>query len=123
MFTKENMMFKDWLIEEINKRKWSQADLAKKAGVARATISNLLNEVRNPGTDLIIAIANALDYPPEFVFRKADILPPIQESTEQVEELNYLFDKFPESEKGALLKYMRIKLMMIEEEKTKKASR
>jgi len=75
MFTKENMMFKDWLIDEMNNRKWSQADLAKKSGVARATISNLLNEVRNPGTDLIIAIANALDYPAEYVMRRAGILP------------------------------------------------
>lgn len=56
MLTKENMMFKDWLIEEMNNRKWSQADLAKKTGVASATISNLLNEVRNPGTDLIIGL-------------------------------------------------------------------
>ncbi|MEL7658758.1 MAG: helix-turn-helix transcriptional regulator [Bacillota bacterium] len=119
MFTKENMMFKDWLIDEMNNRKWSQADLAKKSGVARATISNLLNEVRNPGTDLIIAIANALDYPAEYVMRRAGILPIKSEQSEQKEELLFLFDKLPEKEKEDLLKYTRIKLMMAEEEAKK----
>ena len=101
----------------------SKADLAKKAGVARATISNLLNEVRNPGTDLIMAIANAFDYPAEYVFRKAGILSPIPEETEQKEELLYLFDQFSEEEKEDLLTYMEIKIKMFDDEQAKKAKK
>jgi hypothetical protein len=43
-------------------------------------------------------------------------LPPLPETTEQHQELTYLFDKFPEDEQKDLLSYMRIKLEMLERE-------
>ncbi|MBU0519009.1 helix-turn-helix domain-containing protein [bacterium] len=109
-----NETFNKWLIEEMKARGWSQADLARNSGTARATISNLLNEVRNPGTELISALAEALDYPVEFVMRKAGILSPAPRETEKREELNHLFDKLPEDEKDDLLDYLHIKLEMLE---------
>jgi len=39
-----------------------------------ATVSKILNGERNPGPDFCRALARALNYPQEFVFRKAGLL-------------------------------------------------
>ncbi|HAF62041.1 MAG TPA: hypothetical protein DCK95_06920 [Anaerolineaceae bacterium] len=106
--------FTDWLNTELNVRNWSYADLSKKSGISQAHISKVFSGQRGVGIEFCEKIARALDLPTSLVFRKAGILPPEPEKTKQREELNYLFDKFPEDEKSDLLKYMRIKLMMFE---------
>lgn len=106
--------FNDWLLGELKEREWSFAKLSRKSGISQAHISKVFSEQRNAGNEFCESIANALGYPPEFVFRKAGILPPAPEHTEQIAQLNYLFNKFSEVEKKDLLTYMRIKLMMVE---------
>ena len=53
--------FVDWLIDQMNSKGLSQAELAKKAGVSRAAISNLLNGSRGAGINLLNALAKGLD--------------------------------------------------------------
>lgn len=108
--------FHDWLEDEISKRNWKPADFCKTANIDSGFLSKVLSGERNPGLSFIERAASALDYPKEFVFRKAGILPPAARTTEQHEELTYLFDRFPDDEKKDLLSYMRIKLTMLERE-------
>lgn len=68
--------FGQWLSGEMKKRGWSQADLAKKADVSRATISRVISGTRNVGPDLCLSLAIALKVPAEEIFRIAGILPP-----------------------------------------------
>ena len=72
--------FLRWLQTEMNKRGWSQGDLAKHAGISRAAITHVLNRTRMPGPDFCRAMARTLGYPQEYVFRLAglitDPLPP-----------------------------------------------
>ncbi|NMC59505.1 MAG: helix-turn-helix transcriptional regulator [Candidatus Methanofastidiosa archaeon] len=112
--------FSAWLLQELEKREWTQAKLAEKAHVKKSTISRILRGERGIGNEVAISIAKALDYPQEKIFRLIGLLPTIKQKSEQKEELNFLFDKLPEKEKEDLLKYIRIKLMMIEDE-TKRA--
>ncbi len=74
MFSMEK--FGDWLQSQLDKKRWSQADLAKNAHISRGTLSNILSGTRGVGEDTITAIAHALKLPPETVFRAAGILPP-----------------------------------------------
>lgn len=67
--------FAEWLEGEIQKRGWRAADLAREARIGRPTLSHILSGIRNAGPDVALAIARALDLPPEQVFRKAGILP------------------------------------------------
>ena len=69
------MEFSDWLIQELNARDWTQADLARASGLTTAAISRLISGSRGAGPETCTAIANALKLPPEFVFRKAGLLP------------------------------------------------
>jgi transcriptional regulator with XRE-family HTH domain len=67
--------FPNWLQSELDKRQWSQADLAYSAGISRAVINKLLNKKTYPQPDTLQAIARALKIPVETVYRVAGLLP------------------------------------------------
>lgn len=99
--------FSDYLLDELKVKDWSQADLAKKAGVSRAAISDILSGRRSPGVDLCTAIADALDLPPETVFRAAGLLPPMPTyNAAQQEILNYKMAELTPEQRDELIKYI-----------------
>ena len=53
--------FGEWLNEELQQRKWIQADLARETGLPDATISRILSGERGVGKKSIACIARALD--------------------------------------------------------------
>jgi len=116
-------MFGEWLNEELKKRGLSQYAFGKMIDVPPTHINHLINGRRKPSAEMLETIAKGLKLPQEEIYRRAGILPQAPPKSEQKEMLNYLFDRFPEKEKKDLLTYMRIKLMMLEEEKTKNASK
>lgn len=65
-----------WILDELNRRGWTPADLAKKAKIHQATLSNILNGNRKAGPEICLAVAEALGEKPEKVFRMAGLLPP-----------------------------------------------
>ena len=67
--------FPDWLQSELDKRRWSQADLAYSAGISRAVVNKLLNRKTYPQPDTLQAIARAFKIPVETVYRAAGLLP------------------------------------------------
>lgn len=68
--------FSDWLLEEMNKRGWSQADLARASGLNRQSVSDYVNRRRtNPEPEALVSIANAFKISPITIFRKAGLLP------------------------------------------------
>lgn len=72
--------FPDWLQSELDKRDWSQADLANSAGISRAVVNKLLNRKTFPQPDTLQAIARAFKIPVETVYRAAGLLPQETES-------------------------------------------
>jgi transcriptional regulator with XRE-family HTH domain len=65
-----------WILDELNKRDWTPADLAKRAKIHQATLSNILNGNRKAGPEICLAVADALGERPERIFRLAGLLPP-----------------------------------------------
>jgi transcriptional regulator with XRE-family HTH domain len=65
-----------WILEELSRRDWTPADLAKRADIHQATLSNILNGNRKAGPEICLAIAQALGEKPEKIFRMAGLLPP-----------------------------------------------
>lgn len=106
--------FSDWLNQELKKRGWSQADLARASGKDSAVISNITNGRRGVGVELCRVIAEALKIPPETVLRAAGHLPPVPKKTEREEELLFLYRSFSEKEKEELIRYIRIRLSLQE---------
>lgn len=70
-----NMTFATWLDKELEKRGWNKSELARRANVGQSSISLIYSEKRNPGVEICLAIAKALDLPPEEVYRAAGLLP------------------------------------------------
>lgn len=68
--------FSSWLNEMATQNGWSGNELARRAGVTGATISNVMNERTAVTYDLCAGIAKALQVPAEDVFRRAGLLPP-----------------------------------------------
>lgn len=109
------MELTDFIQQELKKREWSQADLARRSGMTTGGISMLLTQTRKPSPDTLTILAKVFNYPPEKLFVIAGLLPQGLESSAQKEELLHLFDQLPEKEKKDLLKYIRINLAMLEQ--------
>jgi transcriptional regulator with XRE-family HTH domain len=96
--------FPDWLQSELDKRQWSQADLAYSAGISRAVVNKLLNRRTYPQPDTLQAIARAFKIPVETVYRAAGLLPQESEvdtfAAEIIHKLKLIKD--PERRKTAI---------------------
>ena len=66
--------FSEWLFEELNRRDWTYAQLAKAGGISRASISLIISGDRQPGPKVAQGIARAFGYPAEDVMRRAGLL-------------------------------------------------
>jgi len=83
--------FGDWLMDKLNQKDWSQADLARRSGVSRTSISDIISGRRQVGKDLAVSVSEALALPLEEVFRAAGLLPSRPDSDEIVDRINYLY--------------------------------
>jgi transcriptional regulator with XRE-family HTH domain len=106
--------FDVWLLNVLQERKISQAELARLAGISKGTISNLIHGTAGVGPDSLSAISHALKLPPEIVFRAAGILPPERASEEIIEEIIHLTSDLPESERNEVLAYVRMRKERLE---------
>lgn len=109
--------FGEWLLLELEKRDWSQAELARKSGVTRQAINAFVNQRRmTPDNDTLIGIASALNEPPETVYRAAGLLPELPSIHKARQEiLDYKLSELSEEELDQVLEYIDF----IHERKTK----
>ncbi len=69
--------FTGWIKEELKERGWSMNELARRAGLSSAHMSNVLNEKQKPGIDFCLGVANAFGEPEEEVIRMAGLISPL----------------------------------------------
>lgn len=98
--------FGDWLLEQLRRRNISQSELARISGVSKGTVSNLINGTKGAGQDSITAIARALRLPPEEVFRRAGILPPVPNKDLQDAEILERTSRMTPAQKRAVLAFI-----------------
>lgn len=104
-------IFSDWLLEEMNKRGWSQADLARASGLNRQVISNYINSRRNkPEPDALVALAHGMKMSPIVIFRKAGLLPAEGGDQLKFEDWKYILEELPEEEQEELRKIAEMKI-------------
>jgi transcriptional regulator with XRE-family HTH domain len=110
--------FSEWLSARLSERNLSQAELARRAGVTQATISLVLSENRNPGTEFCEKVARALRMPPEEVFRAAGLLPARADTNPLDERIRYLISTLPTQEdKEDVLAYIEMRTRIAEQRK------
>ena len=100
--------FRQWLTEELVARNWKQADLAREAGISTTAVSAIFSGRHNAGTAVAIKIANALECPPETVFRAAGILPPGKEIDEVVHRIIHDMEGLSLEDRELVSAYIRM---------------
>jgi len=86
--------FVTWLNDELNRRGWSNSELARRANVVPSTVSMILTQEKEPSPETCVGIARAFGIAPERVFRLVGILPPIIIGNDIEKEKQDLLDHF-----------------------------
>jgi transcriptional regulator with XRE-family HTH domain len=102
--------FGDWLVDQLNQKGMTQADLVRRTGISSGHISKIVSGERGAGEKTMAAVSRALQIPPEEVFRKFGLLPPKPKDSIDDEEMLFLYHQFQLSEKEDLKEYMKFKL-------------
>jgi len=111
----EKINFSEWLQNEMNKRGWSQSDLARAADLNRAVINKLLNGKSHPQPTTLEAISRALKIPLETTYRAAGLLPANSDHDETVEEAIYVLKNIRSTQRKATAVAL-LKALITEEE-------
>ena len=102
--------FLSWLDREMSKKGWSDAQLAKKAGISHPVISKARSGIQPIGWEACVAIATALELPPETVLREAGLLPKKTKEDPLNQEILFLVGKLPLEDQQEILEIARMKL-------------
>ena len=111
----EKISFSEWLQKEMNKRGWSQSDLARAADLNRAVINKLLNGKSHPQPSTLEAISRALKIPVESTYRAAGLLPSNSDTDETLEEAIYVLKNIHSAQRKATAVNL-LKALIAEEE-------
>lgn len=93
------------ILKALDERGWSQAELARRAGVAHGTISNLINGNKGVGESTLNAIANAFHIPAVEVFRQAGLIPKVPKVSVREEQLLFMFRRMTEDQQNDVIQY------------------
>lgn len=104
--------FVPWLNDQLNERGWSYNELARRADVSGGSISHIMNQRKNPGYDVCVGIARALEIPPENVLRRAGLLPALPPEVEEEREMVALARRLSGQARQVILTTMRSLLGM-----------
>jgi transcriptional regulator with XRE-family HTH domain len=114
--------FSEWLQAEMDKRGWSQSDLARAAELNRAVINKLLSGKSHPQPVTLEAISRALKIPLETLYRVAGLLPANPDSDDAIEEAMHIFKSIQNSQRRATAMTL-LKALIMEEENERRAEK
>ena len=97
----QRIYFSEWLQAEMDKRGWSQSDLARSADLNRAVINKLLNGKSHPQPATLEAISRAFKIPIEITYRAAGLLPTNPENDDTLEEAIYILKNIQSAQRKA----------------------
>lgn len=118
----QSIYFSEWLQSEMDKRGWSQSDLARYAELNRAVINKLLNGKSHPQPATLEAISRALRIPLETIYRAAGLLPANADSDDAMDEAMHIF-KSIQSRKRRATALALLKALITEEENEERSDK
>ncbi len=109
--TVRNKPLGDWLKEQLERKGWRQADLARKSGLTTAEVSYLvLGKGKKPDPDTIDKLARGLEVPIEQVYRAAGYMEKAPEASEILEEMQYWYERMTPEEREEWLQNGKLKV-------------
>ena len=98
--------FLTWVFEEMNRRDWRNADLARRSGLSDATVSRVFSGERLPSWDFCAGVAQAFGMRAEEIFRQAGLLPSLPPEVVNEQQLVYLYRHLDPARQQAALAMM-----------------
>ena len=106
MYKLMDRLFGEWLNDEIMRRGWSQAELARRSGISRQAISNYITgRILTPDDQALRSIARGLGYSAEEMYRIAGILPQEQKPNSISRAVLHILSQLPEDQQEDILNY------------------
>ena len=99
----------------MDKRGWSQSDLARSAELNRAVINKLLNGKSHPQPSTLESISRALRIPIEITYRAAGLLPVEPDTDDAIEEAIHVLRNIQSAQRKATALTL-LKALITEEE-------
>jgi transcriptional regulator with XRE-family HTH domain len=105
-----DVLFSEWLNEQIRRVEWTQADLAKAAGLRPSTINKMLNsKTKRPSLGSCEALATAFRMSTITILRAAKWLPAEPKFPER-DDLNMIVGQLPDLKRKEMLAIARVML-------------
>ena len=117
MFMTSRKNFSEWMQNERQERDWSQADLARYAGISRAIVNKIENGANTPSPETITSIARAFGVPLTLAFRKAGLLPPELPNDAELNDWKEILAHLSERDRTLLKKTAAIMIELDEKQK------
>ena len=110
--------FRHWLQTQLEQRGWSMSELARRCDVSHPTISRFMSGKRDISSDVVRAIAHALEMPEEQLFRQAGLLSPLPapEDDPTLTRLQEIALRLPAAERQELLDYAQWRYSLQQQE-------
>jgi transcriptional regulator with XRE-family HTH domain len=118
----QRIYFSEWLQAEMDKRGWSQSDLARYADLNRAVINKLLNGKSHPQPSTLESISRALKVPIEITYRAAGLLPVNPDNDDAIEEAIHVLKSIQSAQRRATAIAL-LKALINEEENEQRADK
>ena len=99
----------------MDKRNWSQAELARQSKISPPQITRILSGERGIGEESLNSIAHAFKLPPETVFRAAGILPQQTPESELIQQITHLAKDLSPQEQIDILEFVKLRHRLAEE--------
>ena len=99
-------MFSEFILLELNKREWSQSDLARAANISRTTVSDLITERRKPGKRTCAAIARGFGLPKETIYSAAGLLDEVTARRKVQEIIDYRLSLLEDKQLDEVLSFV-----------------
>jgi transcriptional regulator with XRE-family HTH domain len=106
--------FGKWLENQLEERGFTQSELARRARLTQSSISLVISGARQPGPDLVSAVARGLKLPPEQVYRAAGLLPPARDADPLTEEGIHILGQLEGEDKEEAIRQLRLRLEVAE---------
>ena len=113
--------FGQWLREQRVARGWTQADLARAAGLKRSAVHYIEHDSFVPGVQNFVRLAQALELSPLHLFRRAGLLPEISETKIRLSDWEYLLSQLSTQDEAELRQIARLKINNRQKEKARKS--
>jgi DNA-binding XRE family transcriptional regulator len=105
-----NIQISEWINKSLQNRSWSQAELARRAHLSKATISDISSGKVEPSFEACVKIAKAFSVPALQVLRIAGLLPQTELGQQEFEQIVYIFENLSDEKRRMLIEFGRFLL-------------